>query len=101
MVEKYLTNRVDNGEADHLESGQRLNEGGQGRGKGGTKINADVWSEFVLIANYLYQENEDAEIADVFEFFRTKDMGGQEYSPGLLKRVTREVETECGPFDGN
>lgn len=67
-------------------------------GKGGTKICEDTWSEFVLIAQYLYRKNNAAEIADVFEFLRVKDMGGLEYSASLMKRVTREVVTECGPF---
>lgn len=96
--EKKPRDHVDNGVVNPLELDYRLGDAGQGSGSGGTKIHEDTWSEFLLVANYLYRNNEDAEIADVFEFFRLKDMGGREYSPALLKRVTREVETDCGPF---
>lgn len=99
IPENNPTKLVDTGLADPLRSEDRRVSSGQGDRKGeGTKINEDVWSEFILVANYLYSKNTDAEIADVFEFFRMHDLGGEAISPSLLKRVTREVETECGPF---
>jgi hypothetical protein len=99
ISEKNPIKLVDNGLAHPLGSEDRGVVVGQGRENGeGTKINEDVWSEFILVADYLYRKNQDAEIADVFEWFRRNDLDGEEYSPSLLKRVTREVETECGPF---
>ena len=90
---------VDKGPFGTVRSTKRGVEVGQGdEGREGIKINSDVWSEFILVANYLYRNNEDAEVADVFEFFRMKDLGGDEYSASTLKRAIREVETECGPF---
>jgi hypothetical protein len=73
-------------------------EGADKAGEGGIKIHEDVWAEFVLVAKYLVNTESDPEIADIFEFFRIHDYDGEAYSPSLLKRVTREVETECGPF---
>ncbi len=98
IVEKNTSKLVDKRLAVPLVSEERFDEGGQGRGEGGIKIHEDVWSEFILIANYLYRSDENAEVADVFEFFRMKDLGGEEYSTATLKRAIREVETECGPF---
>jgi hypothetical protein len=97
MLEKNLTYLVDTEDDSLLVSGQR--DDGQGGGEGGSKICADVWSEFLLVAKYLYSTNPEAEIADVFEWLRRHDLGGEEISESLLKRVTREVITECGPFE--
>lgn len=97
--ENNLSKLVDTGVSRLVSSGKQPNEDGQGdEGERGTKIHEDVWSEFILVANYLYRNNVDAEVADVFEFFRMKDLGGEEYSASTLRRAIREVETECGPF---
>lgn len=98
ISEKKSRNRVDNGSPDALRSRPEPLEDGQGSREGGVKINDDVWAEFILVAKYLHSKNNEAEIADVFEFFRLHDLGGDPISPSLWKRVTREVETECGPF---
>lgn len=97
--ENNLSKLVDTGVSRKVRSLSRIGDVGQGdEGERGTVIHADVWSEFILVANYLYRNNENAEVADVFEFFRMKDLGGEEYSASTLKRAIREVETECGPF---
>lgn len=99
MAGKKVRNRVDIPFTEGLRYPHRDEGDGQGAGESeGTSICEDTWSEFILVAQYLFRENSEAEVADVFEFLRVKDMGGLEYSPGLMKRVTREVVTECGPF---
>lgn len=101
-------NRVDNGSLRSIASGlQPVRTGQDARDKtlgtsiggGGTKIHPDAWYEIVLVAQYLYREDEEAEIADVFEWLRLKTMDGTPISPGLLKRVNREIATELGPWE--
>ena len=58
------------------------------------KICDEFWSEFILIAQFIHRLHPEAEIADVFEWFRQEDLGGTEYSPALLKRVDREIATD-------
>ena len=55
----------------------------------------EFWSEFILVAQYLYHMDEESEVADVFEWIRQKDMGGITYSSAMLERVDREVATDC------
>lgn len=99
MAGKKVRNRVDISVKEGLRYWQRDERDGQGAGESeGRTICEDAWSEFILVAQYLFRQNREAEIADVFEFLRVKDMGGLEYSASLMKRVTREVVTECGPF---
>lgn len=59
------------------------------------KVCEEFWSEFILIAQYLHRIDDNAEIVDVFDWLRLKDLGGQAFSAALLKRVDREVATDC------
>jgi hypothetical protein len=67
--------------------------------RGRTTIHSDAWYEWVLVAQYLFRADPEAEIADVFEWFRTRDLGGTPITAGLLARVNREVATELGPWE--
>lgn len=92
------SNRVDKRLDDPLRSGQEPCKNGQGREGTGVVICEDTWSEFILIAEYLFRTNNEAEVADVFEWFRMEDLGGEQYSLATMKRATREVVTDCGAF---
>lgn len=41
-----------------------------------TKINPDVWEEWLLIAKMLYKRNPEADIYDVFNHIRVEHNGG-------------------------
>jgi hypothetical protein len=103
-----IQDRVDTGVSTPVVSGSTdlgrevrpaLSQLDKAEGGGRTIIHENAWYEFILIAQYLYKVNPDAEVADVFEFLRMKDMGGTPITAGLLKRVNREIATELGPWE--
>jgi hypothetical protein len=67
--------------------------------RGRTKIHQDAWYEWIIVANYLFRKDAEAEIADVFEWLRIHDLGGTPITSGLLARVNREIATELGPWE--
>jgi hypothetical protein len=90
----HQNNLVDAGISDAIRSSHGSAGKGQGDSEKRVKINEDIWQEWVLIAQYLYRMDEEAEIADMFEFFRTYVYGGEPYSKSTLARADREVATD-------
>jgi len=67
----------------------------------GTKIDDDVWSEFIPVAQLLLHRNEEADLYDLFDWIRINFHGGQTYGDSLLARVDSEIAKELGPWDTN
>lgn len=93
----HRNNLVDAKVPDALRSSQGSEDDGQGVRR--IKIHDDVWSEMVLVAQYLYRIDPEAEIVDVFEFMRCNMYGGDPYSASTIKRADREVATDLGPWN--
>lgn len=67
----------------------------------GVKIDDDVWSEFIPVAQLLLHRNSEADLYDLFDWVRVNFHGGQPYGDGLLARVDSEIKKELGPWDTN
>lgn len=61
-------------------------------------MNESFWEDFVLLARVCYMHDPEATIYDVFSTWRTKVLGGWEFSPELLARVDAQIEEEDGPY---
>lgn len=59
-----------------------------------TVINSDFWDKFILLAKVCYMRDEEADIYDVFEIYRTKFMGGWENSPEQLEKLDKIIAKE-------
>lgn len=59
-----------------------------------TVINPDFWDRFLIMAKVCYQRDEEADIYDVFEFYRTKFMGGWENSPEQMEKLDEIIAAE-------
>lgn len=65
----------------------------------GTKINSthideDSWNKFMILAKLCYQMDKEADIYTVFDVFRTKILGGWEYSEAYISKVDAEIAQE-------
>jgi hypothetical protein len=56
-------------------------------------IHQDFWGEFALVSKVLYQHNENAEVADVFDMIRELN-GGHTLSSAYLAKLDEEVDKE-------
>lgn len=59
-----------------------------------TKIHADFWDRFVLLAKVCYYINEEADLFDAFDKMRVKWLGGRNYSGTELDRLDAEIRLE-------
>jgi hypothetical protein len=59
-----------------------------------SRICDQFWSDFITVANILYDRNEEADIYEVFEFIRIYLHGEKPYSQGLLNRVDGEIRRD-------
>lgn len=95
-VEDKQTQLVDIGLPHHVVSPQGSEV--PDKAEGGSHIPDECFDEFYYLAKYVYKHNPEATIYDVFEWMRLNVLGGTEYGPSLIERITREVETELGPW---
>lgn len=59
-----------------------------------TVINPDFWDRFLLLAKVVYMRDEEADLYDVFEIYRTKFMGGWETTPEQLSKLDALIAKE-------
>lgn len=59
-----------------------------------TMISEVFWDKFVTVAKACYMHDEEADLYDVFEIYRTKMMGGWENTPEQLAKLDEVIAQE-------
>lgn len=59
-----------------------------------TVINSDFWEKFILVAKVALLRDDEADLYDAFEIYRTKIMGGWESSPEQNEKLDRIIAQE-------
>jgi len=57
-------------------------------------INSEFWDKFLLLAKVCYMHDENADLYDVFETYRTNFMGGWESSPEQFSKIDEIIDKE-------
>lgn len=58
------------------------------------EFHEDFWDSFVLLAKVCLLHDPDATIYDVFDTWRTKLLGGWEFSDELIEKIDAQIEEE-------
>lgn len=61
-----------------------------------TVLHEASWEDFVLLSKVCLLRDSEATIYDVFDTWRTKLLGGWEFSPEFVARIDAEIEEEYG-----
>jgi hypothetical protein len=54
----------------------------------------DFWDRFVMLAKVCYMQDPEADLYFVFDTFRTKILGGWEYTEAYKNKVDAEIAAE-------
>ena len=58
------------------------------------KFHEDFWDSFVLLAKVCVLHDPNSTIYDVFDTWRTKLLGGWEFSDELIEKIDAQIEEE-------
>lgn len=59
-----------------------------------TVLDESAWEDFVLLAKVCVIRNPEATIYDVFDTWRTRILGGWEFSPEFVNKLDAQIEEE-------
>lgn len=57
-------------------------------------ISEDFWDRFLLLAKVCYMRDKEADIYDVFDAWRTRILGGWDYTPKYIAQLDAIIEEE-------